>query len=84
VFGCDSNIVTNISVQSINTTVNQFNNSFTANETNASYQWISCNPYSILVGDTSQSYTPTTNGEYAVIILIIFITWSNLVLQKYN
>jgi hypothetical protein len=52
----------------MDTTVNQFNNAFTANEANASYQWISCNPYSILIGDTNQSYTATTNGEYAVII----------------
>ncbi|MCF8297459.1 MAG: SBBP repeat-containing protein [Saprospiraceae bacterium] len=39
----------------------------TANETGATYQWLDCNSsYAIISGATNQSYTATTNGNYAV------------------
>ena len=36
-------------------------------DTTASYQWLDCvNNYSLISGATSQSYTPTINGIYAL------------------
>lgn len=32
------------------------------------FQWIMCDPYTVIDGATSSSYTPTVNGDYAVII----------------
>ena len=41
----------------------------TANETNVTYQWIDCdNGNSIIPGETSQTFTPNVNGNYAVIL----------------
>jgi hypothetical protein len=64
--------------QSINTTVTTINNSvavngitLTSNQTGATYQWIDCvNGNSIIPGATTQSFTPTANGQYAVRITV--------------
>jgi len=45
-------------------------NSITANQTGALYQWIDCKDSSLIVGATNASFTPTTNGNYAVIITL--------------
>lgn len=52
-----------------NTSVNLNFSTLTAQQNAAfSYQWIDCNTMTPLVGATSQSFTATTNGSYAVII----------------
>lgn len=67
--GCDSTITLNLTITNIDSTVIQNNNVFTANQNNATYQWIDCNNgFNIISGSISQSYTATTNGNYAVII----------------
>ena len=39
----------------------------TADQNNATYQWIDCdNNNSLILGETNQSYTPTLTGNYAV------------------
>jgi len=65
---CDSVITTNITVPSINTFTTTQGITISANETNALYQWIDCSDNSIIVGETNQTFTPTLNGEYAVIL----------------
>jgi hypothetical protein len=40
----------------------------TANATGVTYQWIDCSDNSTISGETGQSFTPTTTGDYAVII----------------
>jgi len=41
----------------------------TANETGAGYVWLDCNDgSSIIAGQSAQSYTPVTSGDYAVVI----------------
>ncbi len=38
-----------------------------ANATSAQYKWLDCNNgYAVIAGATSQTYTPTSNGSYAV------------------
>ena len=45
-------------------------NTITANQTGALYQWIDCKDSSLIVGATTAIFTPTTNGNYAVIITL--------------
>lgn len=49
-------------------TISQTNLQLTAANQNANYQWINCNPYSIIAGVTNQNYTVTANGDYAVVV----------------
>lgn len=69
--GCDSSVVLNLTINTPNTNVNQSGLTLTSGATPpASYQWIKCNPYTMLPGATSQSYTVTSNGSYAVIVTL--------------
>lgn len=53
----------------VNTTVNQNGITLTATATGVSYQWVDCdNNNAAISGQTGQSFTPTINGNYAVII----------------
>ncbi|MBK9191746.1 MAG: T9SS type A sorting domain-containing protein [Crocinitomicaceae bacterium] len=40
----------------------------TANQSGASYQWMDCNAFAPVGGATSQSFSPSADGDYAVII----------------
>ncbi len=51
-----------------NPTVNISGVTLTAAIAGASYQWIDCSNNSPISNATSQSYTPTSNGNYAVIV----------------
>ena len=66
--GCDSIININLVINTVNTNVTQANAVLTANATGAAYQWINCSTNAIISGATSQSYTATANGNYAVIV----------------
>jgi hypothetical protein len=66
VSGCDSIVVLNLLVHTIDTTVNVNDKVLTANETDAQYQWLKDN--GIIDGATAQSYTVTETGSYAVVI----------------
>ena len=50
----------------VSTTTNDFTISATA--TGTTYQWINCTTNQAIASATSQSFTATTNGDYAVII----------------
>ncbi|MGJ8660619.1 MAG: SBBP repeat-containing protein [Bacteroidota bacterium] len=66
--GCDSVVTLDLTINNvsdINTSVNSL--TITADNANASYVWLDCDDnYSILPGETSQSYTASANGNYAV------------------
>ncbi|MCC7031128.1 MAG: BspA family leucine-rich repeat surface protein, partial [Chitinophagaceae bacterium] len=66
--GCDSLITLNLYINPPNITVTQAGALLTANATPASYQWLKCEPYSIINGATNQNYTAVANGTYAVIV----------------
>lgn len=52
-----------------NNNITQNNNILTANQIGGIYQWIDCdNSNSPILGQTSQTYTATLSGNYAVII----------------
>lgn len=68
VAGCDSIITINLTINNvsdINTSISGA--TITANNSNASYQWLDCNnSFAVIPGATSQSYTPSVSGSYAV------------------
>jgi alpha-tubulin suppressor-like RCC1 family protein len=65
--GCDSVISLHLTVLDIDTSVVISGQTLTSIENSASYQWLDCNnAYSIIAGETSQSFTPSFNGSYAV------------------
>ncbi len=67
--GCDSLVMTSISVSVIDTSVSIDGIILTANAANADYQWVNCdNNYEMISGATDQSFTASQNGSYAVII----------------
>ena len=67
VSGCDSIIVLNLMVHTIDTSITVSGGDvLTANESDAQYQWLQSD--NIIDGATSQSYTVTETGSYAVVI----------------
>ncbi|MBB6460450.1 T9SS type A sorting domain-containing protein [Flammeovirga kamogawensis] len=68
--GCDSLVQLNLTINKIdvkNISVN--NNILTANNPNASYIWVDCdNNYSVIEGETSETFEATENGNYAVML----------------
>ncbi|MEZ5046486.1 MAG: T9SS type A sorting domain-containing protein [Chitinophagaceae bacterium] len=71
--GCDSVVTLNLTITPMDTSINKLGNTLTATISGAgvSYQWVDCNSnYTALFGETNQSFTPTINGSYAVIITI--------------
>ena len=65
--GCDSIIELNLIVDP-NIATSQNGTHLSATATGATYQWLKCNPYSNIAGATNQTFTATTNGDYAVIV----------------
>ena len=68
--GCDSTITINLSINPVDVSSTVNGTVITANASDATYQWVNCtNNYSPISGDTSQSFTATANGSYAVIVM---------------
>ncbi len=72
IFGCDSIIITTLTVAPIIDNTTQLSGvTITANAFATSYQWLDCNNGNApLVGETSQSFMATANGDYSVVITI--------------
>jgi hypothetical protein len=67
--GCDSVLTLDLTINTVNISVAENDITLTANESGASYQWIDCNDNNNPIsGETSQSFTATENGSYAVIV----------------
>lgn len=65
--GCDSVITINLTITTIDTSVDLDGITFTANAAGVQYQWLDCEDgYSIIEGEMDQSYTATNNGSFAV------------------
>jgi hypothetical protein len=68
--GCDSTVTLTLTVSSMNLNLTQAGVTLTASQAGAAYQWLNCsNNYAPIAGATSQSYTATANGSYAVRII---------------
>ena len=66
--GCDSILTIDLTINTLDLTVTQSGMSLTANETAAVYQWLECPGMGAVAGATNQTFSPTANGDYAVII----------------
>lgn len=58
----------NVIPVNINSTISVNLSTFTSNQSGATYQWVNCNTTQIIPGATSQSFIPTSNGDYGVIV----------------
>ena len=67
-FGCDSIVSLNLTINSVSDITTSLSGiTITANNSNAAYQWLDCdNNYAPISGETGQSFTATSNGNYAV------------------
>lgn len=71
IYGCDSTITINLTVTPFVSSVSVNADTLTADQSGATYQWIECNQHSIPIsGQNNQSFIPTQNGAYAVIITL--------------
>ncbi|TSJ48029.1 T9SS type A sorting domain-containing protein [Fluviicola chungangensis] len=70
VSGCDSLVSVAMQVAALNTDITLSGNSlYTSNLSGASFQWVNCNAnFAAIPGETSPVFTPTANGNYAVIV----------------
>lgn len=69
VIGCDSIINTFLTINTVNSGISQVDDlTLTADVANAAYQWIDCATNTAISGATGQTYTASTNGNYAVIV----------------
>jgi len=69
--GCDSTITIDLTVNNVDVSVTQNENTLTANTAGAIYQWLDCNNgYSVIDGETNQTFIATQNGSYAVKITL--------------
>ena len=64
---CDTITTLTLSVNNINTSVSQQGNVLQSSTSGATYQWIDCqNGFSSINDETSQQFSPSQNGYYAV------------------
>jgi hypothetical protein len=68
--GCDSIITINLTINTVNTAVNQSgtNGENMSAVAIGTYQWINCGTMAPIVGETFGNFTATANGSYAVIV----------------
>lgn len=66
--GCDSIVTLDLTINSVSdVTTSTSGLTITANASGASYQWLDCdNSNTPIIGETGQSFTALTNGNYAV------------------
>jgi hypothetical protein len=66
--GCDSVVMLNLLMDTLNLSITQTGTFLSANQAGASYQWLNCPAMTSIIGATSQTYTATANGNYAVMV----------------
>lgn len=66
--GCDSTVILNLTINNISDiTTTTSGITIIANNSTATYNWLDCNnSFAEISGETGQSYTPLSNGSYAV------------------
>ena len=67
--GGDSVLTTHYTYQPINTVVILNNYVLTAQASGYDYQWLNCDNNQAIVNGTGQSYAPSQNGNYAVVLI---------------
>jgi len=66
--GCDSIVTLNLTINSLtDLSTTLVGTTITANNALATYQWLDCNnAFAIIPGQTNPTFSPLTNGSYAV------------------
>lgn len=66
--GCDSIVTLNLTMTNVEIGTTQIDDlTIQANAVGANYKWLNCDDnYSIIAGETNQTFTATLNGNYAV------------------
>lgn len=70
--GCDSIIVTNLTIQTINAgTISSNAGIISVSVSGNKYQWLDCNNSNVPTSnaDTNQNFTPSVNGSYSCIVI---------------
>ncbi len=69
VAGCDSSLNLTLTIDTLSVKVLLIGHTLIARDSGAVYQWLDCNDNNKPIpGMTAQSFTPTANGNYAVIL----------------
>lgn len=67
--GCDSVLTINLTINSVDASSTASGATISAAATGATYQWVDCDDsFNTIPGETLQDFTPSTNGNYAVIV----------------
>lgn len=67
--GCDSIVTLNLTINALPTpTITNNNNGTITSSAGTTYQWINCTTNTPIAGATAQTFAPTVNGSYAVIV----------------
>lgn len=66
--GCDSIVTLDLTINTVNTATSVNGLTISADQSGASYQWIDCATNMEIPGQTNQSFTATSNGDYAVVV----------------
>lgn len=68
--GCDSIVTSNINFGGLSVTVSttNFGGTLVASPSGLNYQWMNCQDNTTIISATMQSYTPSANGQFAVIV----------------
>lgn len=66
--GCSSTDVVSVTYLEVDETISVSGGTLTSNHTGITYQWVECPTYAPIPGATNQSYTPSNDGDYAVIV----------------
>ncbi|MFK7787414.1 MAG: lamin tail domain-containing protein [Crocinitomicaceae bacterium] len=67
--GCDSTLTINLTITAVDVSTTLAGETLTAGAAGATYQWIDCdNGNAAISGETAQTFTATTDGNYAVIV----------------
>ncbi|MEZ4720373.1 MAG: T9SS type A sorting domain-containing protein [Flavobacteriales bacterium] len=67
--GCDSVLILNLAIRTVDTEVLKNGSTATAVESSAEYQWLKC-PSNAVVNFTKRSYTPQASGSYKVVVTV--------------
>ena len=69
VAGCDSVITVNLTINSTNASTSLISGTINATTSGAIYLWLDCDDsFNPIPGETSQFFTPSQNGNYAVVV----------------
>src|SRR5690554_3244409 len=68
--GCDSVVTLDLTINTVDASISQSEIMLTANESGAIYAWLDCNTMTIISGETGQSFTATSNGDYAAVVTV--------------